>query len=375
MKLIKNVRMITPGKIVRGNIAFTDEIIGIGEEVTVSGQEDKEIEGGGKYLAPGFIDIHIHGAGGYDTMDQAPDALNKISESIIKSGVTSFLPTIMTMPAVRIREALENVRKARKEGTGGARVLGANVEGPFISEDYRGAQNAEYSEKPAPGLLEDFLDIVKIITVAPESKGSNRLIEFLTEHQVTVAAGHSGATYEEIMEAREWGLSHITHLFNAMTGLHHRQPGIVGAALEKEFTCELITDFIHIHPAVVRLAIKTKDLKNLILITDQIRAGSMGEGVYELGGQEVTVQNGEARLENGDLAGSVLTLDQAVRNIMSLEILNLPEVISMVTLNPAVLLGVDDYLGRLAPGYRADLVLLNKDLEVEKVFKAGEEVV
>jgi N-acetylglucosamine-6-phosphate deacetylase len=372
MKIIKNAEMILPDQIMKGSIAFSDKIEDIRENLEVDKAE--EIDGTGFYLAPGFIDIHIHGAGGYDTMDDDPRAINEISKKLIKSGVTSFLPTTMTMPVDDTQRALKNIKKAIKSGTEGARVLGANVEGPFINEQYKGAQKADYIQKPRPEILEEYLDIIKLITVAPEIEGAKGLIKYLSDRQITVSAGHSGATYQEIMEAKEWGLTHLTHLFNAMTGLHHRKPGMVGAALESDLSCELIADFIHIHPAVLKIVFKVKNLSEIILITDQMRAGSMGDGIYDLGNQKVTVKNGEARLEDGQLAGSVLTLDQAVRNINSLKILTLPQVISLVTVNPARILGLAHQLGKLAPGYRADLVLLDKNLNVKRVFKDGQEV-
>lgn len=372
MFAIKNAKMILQDIIRQGDIVFSSKIIDISEETSTDNVEF--IDGSGMYLTPGFIDIHIHGAGGYDTMDDDPQAINEISKSIIKSGVTSFLPTTMTMSTEDIQRTFKNIKKTIKNGTKGARVLGANVEGPFINKEYKGAQNAKFIQKPQLDIIEGYLDIIKLITIAPELAGSKELIEFLSKQQITVSAGHSAATYEKIMEAREWGLTHYTHLFNAMTGLHHRNPGMVGAALETDIECELIADFIHIHPAVIKIIFKAKKLSEIFLITDQMRAGSMGNGVYDLGNQQVTVKNGEARLENGSLAGSVLTLDQAVRNINSLNILSLSEIISLVTRNPARTLGLSGELGTLAPGYIADMVLLDKDLNVKRVYKEGKEV-
>src|SRR5690554_498596 len=311
IRVIRDVEIILPGKLLKGSIVFSDRIEKIAPDVKAAGTE--EFDGSGMYLAPGFIDIHIHGAGGYDTMDDVPGAINEISKSIIKSGVTSFLPTTMSMPAEDIKRSLNNIKIAISEGTAGARVLGANVEGPFINKNYRGAQKLENIQKIDLEIIKDYLDIIKLITIAPEIEGSEELIKYLNKERIIVAAGHSEASYEQILTARKWGVSHLTHLFNAMTGLHHRQPGMVGAALKSDLNCELIADFIHVHPAVIEIIFKAKSTKEIFLITDQMRAGSMEEGIYELGGQRVTVKNGQARLENGSLAGSVLTLDQAVR--------------------------------------------------------------
>ena len=372
MKIIKDAEIIFPEKIVKGSIAFSDKIEDIQKNIENINAE--EIDAAGMYLAPGFIDIHIHGAGGHDTMDDDPQSINEISKYLIRSGVTSFLPTTMTMPSDDIKRTLGNIKKAINNGTDGARVLGANVEGPFINEQYKGAQNADYIQKPQLEILENYLDIIKLITIAPEIDGSEKLIKYLKENQIIVSAGHSGATYQEIMEAKNWGLSHITHLFNAMTGLHHRKPGIVGAALESDLSCELIADFIHVHPTVIKIVFQAKKLSEIVLITDQMRAGSIGDGIFQLANQKVTVKNGEARLESGQLAGSVLTLDQAVRNFVSLNILNLAQVFSLVTTNPANILGLGHQIGKIVKGLKADLVLLDRHLNVKSVFKDGQEV-
>jgi N-acetylglucosamine-6-phosphate deacetylase len=373
LKIIKNAKIVFPENIVEGSIIFSDKIKDI--KARFENFNAKEIDAEGMYLTPGFIDIHIHGAGGHDTMDDNPQSVNEISKCIIKNGVTSFLPTTTTMPSDDIKRALDKIKKAVKNGTEGARVLGANVEGPFINEQYKGAQNADYIQKPQLEIIKNYFNIIKLITLAPEIEGSEKLIKKLKKSGIIISAGHSGATYEIIMEAKNWGITHITHLFNAMTGLHHRKPGIVGAALENDLNCELIADFIHVHPAVLKIVLKTKKLCELVLITDQIKAGSIGDGIYDLGNQKVIVKNGEARLEDGTLAGSVLTLDQAVRNIDSLKVLTLPQIISLVTRNPATILGLAHQVGSISIGNRADLVLIDRDLNVKKVFKDGLEVI
>ncbi|NLM97357.1 MAG: N-acetylglucosamine-6-phosphate deacetylase [Halanaerobiaceae bacterium] len=372
MLAIKNAKIILQDSIQQGDIVFSNKIIEIAEEIKTDNIEF--IDGSGMYLAPGFIDIHIHGAAGRDTMDEDPQAINEISRSIIKSGVTSFLPTTTTMSGEDIQRALRNIREAMKNGTEGARVLGAYVEGPFVSKEYKGAQNEVYIRNPGLDLIKPYLDIIKIVTIAPELEGARELIEYLSKRQIIVSAGHSAAAYEEIIDAREWGLTHCTHLFNAMTGLHHRDPGVAGAVLVTDIGCELIADFVHVHPAVIKIIFKVKKTSEIFLITDQMRAGTLGNGKYDLGGQWVTVRDNEARLEDGTLAGSVLTLDQAVRNIASLDILSLPELISLVTQNPARILGLSGETGKLAPGYTADMVLLDEKLYVKRVFKEGKEV-
>lgn len=379
MKLIKSANIILPNNLVEGSLLFSDQI----EDILLPGEfrENSKfemglevIDGTGMYLAPGFIDVHIHGAGGFDTMDASPEALNRISELLVKSGVTSFLPTTMTMPSASISKALTNIRQVIEQGTSGARILGTHVEGPFISPAYKGAQAEQDIVGVDQSLLEDFIDIIKIVTIAPEQTAALEYIRYLSKRGVVSAVGHSGATYQQVLTAIDCGLSHVTHLFNAMTGLHHRRPGIVGAALTTGLSCELIADFIHVHPAVINLVLKAKDPAEIILVTDQMEAGSLGDGEYTLGGQQVLVKDGAARLENGQLAGSVLTLDQAIRNIKEISALTLPEIIQMVTANPARLIGREDQLGKIVPGYQADLVLLTEDLQVDTVIIGGEVV-
>lgn len=380
MKLIKNISLVLPDQVLkRSGILFSNRIERILKEEELKAVEEKPdlevIDGRGLYLSPGFIDIHIHGAAGHDTMDSTYEAINMISKAVIKSGVTSFLPTTMTMPMKSINKTLKNIREVISRGTSGARPLGVHLEGPFINPEYKGAQNDENIVSPDISLIENYLDVIKIVTIAPELEGAKELAKSLTQGGIVVSAGHTGATYEKILEARRWGVNHITHLFNAMTGLHHRQPGAVGAALTLDMTCEIIADFIHLHSVVIELVLKIKDPAEVILITDQMMAGSLGEGVYQLGGQKVFVKNGEARLENGQLAGSILTLDQAIRNINKLKVLSLPRLFNLVTYNPARLLGLENEIGQIAPGCRADLVLMDEEFRVKNVYIDGREVV
>lgn len=377
IKLIKNAKLVLKDKIIEGCLLITDRIQKIiqGSYPCRSNQNMKIIDAEGSYLTPGFIDIHTHGAAGYDVMDATPEALSNISKELLTSGVTSFLPTTMTMSRSNIKKALENIREVISHKAPGAKPLGVHLEGPFINPDYKGAQNEKDIIYPETGLIEDFLDILKIVTIAPEQKGARELTQYLTQKGIVVSAGHTGATYEEMIEALNWGVSHTTHLFNGMVGLHHRKPGVIGAVLTSALSCELIADFIHLHPAVIKLVLKAKELSQVILVTDQMRASYLKEGEYELGGQKVIVKDGSARLENGQLAGSLLTLDKAVQNIHQLELLSLSELINLVTYNPARVLGLEEETGQIKKGARADLVLLDEDLQVKQVFKDGERVI
>ncbi len=376
-KLIKNVNLILENKVIQnGSLVFAEESSEIEKIASYSLEAEAKMEvidGQGGYLAPGMIDTHIHGGGGFDTMDASFEALEEISKVLASHGVTSFLPTTMTMAEADIHAALENIRQAKNNVTAGAQVLGTHVEGPFISEEYIGAQNSENLIAPELELLRDFYDVVEIVTMAPEEDGALELIEELHQNNITASAGHSAATYEEFQKAYQAGMDHFTHLYNAMTGLHHRKPGLVGAAFDSDSTVELIVDLIHHHQAVDRFTIMTKGVDRVILVSDGMEATGLEEGEYELGGQKVIVKDGAARLETGVLAGSVLTLDQAVRNLMEVTELSLPEIFKMATLNPARKLNLDHKLGRLKAGYQADLVLFDQNFNVQKTFIRGME--
>jgi len=377
-KLIKNVNLILENELIKaGSIVFAEESAQIEKIAPYTLEVEAEadvIEADGGYLSPGMIDLHIHGGGGFDTMDASFEALNEITKVLAAYGVTSLLPTTMTAAGNKIHAALENIRQAKKRGTEGAQILGAHVEGPFINPDYNGAQNGKEIRNPEINFLKDYYDLIEIVSMAPELEGVLALIEDLQQNKITAAAGHSAAAYEEFEQAYRLGMNHFTHLYNAMPQLHHRHPGLVGAAFDFEATVELIVDLIHHHPAVDRFTIRAKGVDQVILVSDGIEAVGLKAGEYRLGGQKVIVKDGAARLESGVLAGSVLTLDQAVRNLMEITELSLPEIFKMVTLNPARKLNLDHKIGRLKPGYQADLVLFDRNFKVQKTFIRGKEI-
>ena len=328
------------------------------------------------YISPGFIDIHIHGSGGFDTMDGDINALEKISKTIAAYGTTSFLPTTMTMEKSHIIKALDTIKKAMSTETkNGANILGVHLEGPFINPIFKGAQNSEYIIEPDYEFIKNYLDIIKIITMAPEIKGSFDFMDLIKQNSSAVLSiGHSNATYEEAMEAIERGISHSTHIFNAMTPLHHRNPGVVGAVFNSEITCELIADNIHVHPELFRFLIKAVGENRICLITDSMRAGCMKDGCYDLGGQSVIVKDGSARLSDGQLAGSVLTLNLAVKNFFESIDYPLNKIVNMVSINPAKVIGFENQKGSIEKGKDADIILFDKEISIKSVFIEGKKI-
>jgi N-acetylglucosamine-6-phosphate deacetylase len=371
--LIKNCKIIYPSGIEEGSVLVRNGKI---EEINPPKlPPDEVLDANGLYLSPGFIDIHIHGAGGYDTMEGSYKALNEISKAIASHGTTAFLPTTMTCASSEILEAVHAINHARAQGTEGAQILGVHLEGPFISPAMIGAQNPQYIEAPSidtfKNLVGDYMGSIKTVTLAPETQGALELIQFLHAQGITVSIGHSKATYKEAMAGIKAGASHSTHLFNAMTGLHHRDGGVVGAVFDSPITTEAICDGVHVDYPVLRIALKQKSTDRMLLISDAMMACCMPNGRYVLGGQDVIAQDGAARLENGALAGSVLTLDQAIKNIYEHTDYELFEIIKMAALNPAKHCGVADKKGQIAEGYDADLVLFDENITIHKVFIGG----
>ncbi|PKM52162.1 MAG: N-acetylglucosamine-6-phosphate deacetylase [Firmicutes bacterium HGW-Firmicutes-7] len=333
---------------------------------------DEIIDAKGLFVLPGFIDVHIHGYGSFDTMDDSQLSLSKISEGIIKNGVTSFLPTTMTMSEEHIHKALRRLRHMKTQCHKGARILGAHIEGPFISKDYKGAQNDEYITTPNADLLMEYEDVIKVITIAPEMDHAMSFIEKMAMKGVTVSIGHTGAEYETVLNAYDHGAKGITHIFSAMTGLHHRKPGCVGAALLQDFYCEIIADNIHMNPAMYDLLIKIKKEEHLLLVTDCMRAGGMLDGQYDLGGQKVTVQDGKCVLGDGTLAGSTLKLNRGLRNFIHQTSIDFEKAVRFVTENPAKYINSFEYIGSLDHGKFADIVIVNEQVDVFYTIKEGE---
>jgi N-acetylglucosamine-6-phosphate deacetylase len=373
VKAIINANIITLQGILHNHaVVFEDKIISIIPEGQLGKfQIDEQIDAAGRYLSPGFIDIHVHGCNGFDAMDEDENALSAIAKGVLQTGVTSFVPTTMTMPFARMAQSIVRIRQARGK-SGGAEVLGCHMEGPFINEDYKGAQDKQYIIGPDITKIEPYLDCIKVITIAPEVADSRAFIAACVQKGIVVSIGHSSATYEQAVEAIKAGVSHMAHTFNALPPLHHRLPGAVGAAMDSNIVCELIVDNLHVHPAMQRILLKVKGVDKIILITDAMRASLLGEGEYEFGGQNVTVKKGEARLKDGVIAGSVLSLNKAVRNFMENTGLDLMQAIQLVTLNPARQMGVVDKKGSIEVGKDADMVLFDDELNIFATFVKGQ---
>lgn len=358
MKKIVNGKVIMPEGIVEKEIYFTDKI----EE---SGEVEEVIDAQNCYVSAGFINIHIHGYHGYDVMEDCAGVQKYLPES----GVTSFLPTTMTVSLEEIKQSLREIKQTK---TVGAKILGVHLEGPYISERYKGAQRAKDIRKANfEELIAKYKDLIKIVTIAPEEV-DEEFIKRCQEVGIKLSIGHSGASYEEAKQAIEKGVKHITHLFNAQTALHHRKPGIVGATLETNAVCELICDNVHVHPMLQRLVWKVKRHNEIILITDSMRAAGLGEGIYELGGQRVTVKNKVAKLEDGTIAASVATMNEVMKNFRENTKCEIEEVVELVTKNPAIELNLYDRIGSLEYGKCADIVIFDEKFDIKRVFIDGE---
>lgn len=367
MKGLKNVKVyIKNVGIVKTNIGIENgRIAYIGNEENI--EPIFETDG---IVVPGFIDEHIHGAGGADAMDGTVEALQTISEFLAREGTAGFLATTMTQSPENITNALKAVKKVREKGEyKGAEVLGVHLEGPFISPKHVGAQPLEYVATPDAELFDKYNEAsgnsIKIVTLAPEVEGGLGLVKHLSNIGVVASVGHTGGKYADVVNAVAAGATNVTHTYNAQTGLHHREAGVVGAAmLLDELNCEMICDTIHVSVPAIKLVIKNKPHDKYTLITDAMRAKGMPDGKSELGGQDVFVNNGEARLADGTLAGSVLKMNVAVKNLVEKAGVPFTDAIDFATYNPAKNIGVLNERGTIEVGKRADLTVLNSDFEV-----------
>ncbi|AMW98666.1 N-acetylglucosamine-6-phosphate deacetylase [Rummeliibacillus stabekisii] len=372
--LIKNVTIVNADERMDNyDVYIKDGVIQhIGRLIEI--EADEVIDGVNQYLLPGFIDMHIHGSAGSDAMDATPESLHIMAKSLLKEGTTSFLATTMTQSIDKIEEALKNLA-VFKSGKDEAEMVGVHLEGPFVSKKRAGAQPLEHIIPPQLSLFQRFQELsgyrIKEVTVAPETDGGFEFVENVAKTGVVVSIGHSDATFEEVQKAVVLGVKQGTHLYNQMRPFHHRDPGVVGGTLLlPEIQAEIIVDFIHSHQESVKLAYQMKGADHIILITDAMRAKGLPYGDYDLGGQLVHVTESGAHLENGALAGSVLKMDQALRNMKETTNCTLQELVAMTSFNAAKQLNLTGK-GRIKEHYDADLVLLDKDLKIQKTIKKG----
>lgn len=324
------------------------------------------------FIVPGFIDIHIHGSQGADVMDGDADALGIISKSIYKHGVTSYLATTMTATNEDILKSMQAVAKyVAINHSESAKIAGIHLEGPFISPGKIGAQNPNYLQGANVDKLANWHNasnsLIKKITIAPEIVNADKVIQYCNTQNIISSIGHTSCTMAQALCAIENGCSHATHLFNAMTPIEHRNPGAANALLmSKKILAELIVDGIHLHPDTVKFTHELKGSENIALVTDAMSAQGAGEGVFDLGGQKVIVKNGEARLENGVLAGSVLTMNKALENMMKFSGCDLHSVVKMTSTNQAKSLGLNK--GQIKVGFDAEFVVLDRNYQVKQVI-------
>ena len=360
-------------QLVQGDIEIQEgKILRVGKDLPRK-EEDLAVDCGGEYtVVPGFVDVHIHGCAGADTCDGTRESLETMARFLLSHGVTSFCPTTMTTGRDVMEQALLAAKDVMEHPVEeGARVVGVNMEGPFISKERKGAQKEEDILAPDLELFRHFWEIsggiIRLVDIAPEQPGG---LEFAREVSklCTVSIAHTTADYCQAKAAFDSGITHATHLFNAMSGLNHRAPGVVGAVLEDQrVRGELICDGFHIHPSVLRTAFQVLGDRALV-ISDSMRANGMPEGEpFDLGGQMVTVREGKATLEDGTLAGSVSNLHQEVKNLVSFGI-PFPQAVKAATLIPARAIGLDQEIGSIAPGKKADLVVLDQQLEIAAVY-------
>ena len=328
----------------------------------------------GCLIVPGFVDLHLHGCAGADLCDGTREAVARMAGHLITEGITSFCPATMTVSPARIRAALSAAKDCMEHPPAGASVRGVNLEGPYISPRRKGSQKEQFVRLPDwkefQALNGEYGGVIKLVDMAPEREGGMEFIEHVSPF-CRVSLAHSEADYEQAKEAFRRGISHVTHLFNAMTGFHHREPGAVGAVFDDDrVRAELICDGFHIHPAVLRTAFRLLGEDRTVIVSDSMRAAGMPDGVSELGGQKVFVQNGKARLADGTIAGSTTNLYSEVKNLLHYGI-PLRQVIKSATLNPAKEIGADREIGSIREGKLADLVVLDRNRNLVLVIKAG----
>ena len=366
MKSFRDINIVFPDGVRKGSITFDERSI-----LFFEASENALSLPEGVYLAPGFLDEHIHGACGRDAMDGEPESILRIADALVQEGVTSFLPTTMTETIPAIEKSLLSIQEAKKKQTSGANIAGIHLEGPFISPIFKGAQAEINIQKPNPALLERFQKLsgglIRIVTFAYEENGGEEFLKACLRLHITPSLGHSNATGQEALASFDKGVTSVTHLYNAQSRFHHRDIGIVGATLLRDgVKAEIIADFHHSSKEAIALLCKTKRKEDIVLISDSTEAKGLGEGAKaKLGSQEIHVQNGLALLENGTIAGSILRIDDALRNVSSVaKGYSYSDIVNLATLNPAKNLRLDERLGSIVIGKEPSFALLDSSFHV-----------
>lgn len=377
MKAIIHGRILMPDREISGKaLLFGETIAGLAEPDEVNA--DEIIDADGAYVAPGLIDTHIHGYRGDDASDGDADGLRRMAERLPENGVTAFLPTTMTVPRDSLEKAFRTIRQVQAESRQpdfrGAEIAGCHAEGPFISPLRKGAQAEDAIRQPDPAWVLCHADIIRVMTFAPEVPGAGELIrDIVRDGRIRLSIGHTDATWEQAGRAVSEGAGRFTHLFNAMPPIHHRAPGAAGAALAGNAQAEVIADGFHVHPGLFPMLYRTLG-NRLVLITDCLRAGGMPDGEYSLGGQAFTLRGNECRLADGTIAGSVLKMNEAVRNYRDYAGISMADAVRAGTLNAAESAGIAETRGSLEPGKRADIVLMDDSCRVLRTIVRGRTV-
>ena len=377
--LLKNAKIVLRDRVIEGDILTADGIIRdiIDRKSPVKAETleaENSIDLDGKYVVPGFIDIHIHGSNGADAMDGTAEALKTISSYIATKGTTKFLATTLTSSKEELINVLKIAADLQNKELDGATIFGVHMEGPYFDIEYKGAQNEKYMKPATEKEIKDYLDVkpglVKMMSLSPHTEQSIETVKFLKENGVIVSVGHSAAKFNDVMKAVDAGLSHSTHTFNGMRGINHREPGVAGAVLiSDKINAEVIFDKVHIHPEIVRLMIKAKGTDKVVCITDAMAATGLPNGDYKLGELDVYVKDGEARLKSNDsLAGSVLTLDKAFRHVIELGY-PIYEAVKLTSTNAAVEFGLN--AGAIEVGKEADFTVLDDSYNVDMTIVNG----